>query len=81
MVMVAVLRRSHLLLKTEHLGAVLAQSAIHVGVAAQHLRHPLLEGVQHQGVITQIGGLDELHRWMIARHQLGVLTDAADQHA
>ena len=80
MVMVAVLRRSHLLLKTEHLGAVLAQGAIHVSVAAQHLSHPLLEGVQHQSVITQIGGLDELHRWMIVRHQLGVLTDAADQH-
>ena len=81
MVMVAVLRCPHLLLKTEYLGAVLAQGAVHVGVTAQHLRHPLLEGVQHQSVIAQIAGLDEFHSRMIRRHPLGVLADAADQHA
>ena len=79
MMMVAVLRGSHLLLETEHLSPVFAKRTVHVGVAAQHLRHPLLEGVQHQGVIPQIGGLQKFHGRMIRCHQLGVLADAADQ--
>jgi len=81
MMMMAVLRGSHLLLETEHLGPVFAERAVHVGIAAQHLRHSLFEGVQHQGVIPQIGGFQKFHGRMIRRHQLGVLADTADQHA
>ena len=81
MMMVAVLGGPHLLLETEHLGPVFAERAVHVGIAAQHLRHPLLEGVQHQGVIPQVGGFQEVDVGMVRCHQLGVLADAADQDA
>ena len=50
-VMVAVLGGAHLLLETEHLGSVLAKRTVHIGVAAQHIGHPLPEGGQHRGVI------------------------------
>ena len=46
-VMVAVLGRPNLSLKAQHLGSVFAERAIHVGVTAHHLRHPLHKGVQH----------------------------------
>ena len=80
MVVVAVLGCAHLRFKAEHLGPVFAQRAIHVGIAAQHLLHPLHKGVEHEGVIRQIGGLHELHLGVVRRHPIGVLEDPAHQH-
>jgi len=40
-----------------------------------------LEGVYHQGVIAEVGGRKEVNVWMVGRHPLGVVADAADQHA
>ena len=50
-VVVALLRGTHLGLKPEHLGAVLTERAVHLGLAAHDLLDPLFEGVDHQGVI------------------------------
>ena len=50
-VVVALLRGTHLGLKTEHLGTVLTERAVHLGLAAHDLLDPLFEGVDHQGVI------------------------------
>jgi len=50
-VVVALLRGTHLGLKAEHLGAVLTERAVHLGLAAHDLLDPLFEGVDHQGVI------------------------------
>ena len=80
MVVVALLRRPHLGFKAQHLGAVFAQGAVHLRLTAHHLLHPLQEGVDHQGVVAQVGGLEELHLRVVGRHQLGVLADAAHQH-
>ena len=79
-VVVAVLGRPNLSLKAQHLGPVFAQRTIHVGVTAHHLGHPLHKGVKHQGVICQIGGLQELHLGMVLGHPLGVLLDPTHQH-
>jgi hypothetical protein len=46
-VMVAVLGGTHFLLEAEHLGSVLAQRTVHVGVATKHIGHPLPEGGQY----------------------------------
>ena len=80
MVVVAVLGSTHLGFKAEHLGAVFAQRAIHVRIAAHHLLHPLHKGAQHQGVIAQVGGLHKLHLGVVGRHPFGVLNNAAHQH-
>ena len=79
-VMVTVLGSTNLRFKTEHLLAVFAQRAIHRGVAADHLFHPLLEGLDHQGVITQVARLEHLHLGMIRCDPLAVLANATDQH-
>ena len=47
MVVMAVLGSPHFRFKTQHLLAVLAERAIHGGVAADHLSHPLHEGFDH----------------------------------
>ena len=81
MVVVAVLGCSHLHLKAEHLGAVLAQGTVHVRIAPQHVLHPLPEGGQHFGMVPQIGGLQNLQLGMVVCHPLAVLHDPAHQHA
>ena len=75
----AVLGGSHLRLKAEHLGAVLAERTVHVRVPAQHVEHALPEGVDHQGVITQVGGGQKLDRRVIDGDSLGVGKDPTDQ--
>ena len=79
-VVVALLRRSHLGLKAQHLGAVFAEGAVHLRLTTHHLHHPLAEGLDHQRVIAQIGGVDKLHLRVIGGHQSGVLANATDQH-
>ena len=81
MVVMALLRQSHLVFKTEHLGAVLAERAVHRRFSTDHFLHPLHKGVEHQGVIPQILSRHEIHLRMISGHQLGVLTDPAHQHS
>ena len=81
MVVVAVLGCSHLHLKAEHLGAVLAQGTVHVRIAPQHVLHPLPEGGQHLGMVPQVGGLQDLQLGMVVCHPLAVLHDPAHQHA
>ena len=49
-VVVAFLCSAYVLLEAQDLGPVFAEGAIHGGVAAEHLLHPLLEGVHHQRV-------------------------------
>ena len=80
MVVVALLRGAHLCLKPEHLGAVLAEGAIHQSLAPNHLLHPLAERGDHEGVITQIGGVHELHLGMVGCHQGRVLANPTYQH-
>jgi hypothetical protein len=80
MVVMAVLGPAHLLLKAQHLVAVLAKAAIHRRLTQQHLFDPLDEGLQHLGMVAQVAGLHKFHLGMVRRHQLAVLDDATDQH-
>jgi hypothetical protein len=80
MVVVALLRGPHFCLKPQHLGAVLAEGAIHQRLATHHLLHPLPEGGDHKRVITEIGGIHEVHLGMVGCHQGRVLADATHQH-
>ena len=50
-VVVALLGSPDLGLKAQDLSAVLAERAVHLGLAAHDLLNPLLKGVDHQGVI------------------------------
>ena len=80
MVVVAFLGASHVLFEAQHLGAVLAERAVHGGVPPQHLLDPFLEGVHHECVVAQIARREKLHLGMIGSHQLGVLADSAHQN-
>ena len=81
MVVVAVLGGSHLGFEPQHLGAVLAQRAVHVRIAPQHVLNPFPEGGEHLGMVPQVGGLQDLQLGMVVGHPLAVLHDPADQHA
>ena len=80
MVVVAFLGKPNLILKAEHLGSVLAKGAIHGRFTAQHLLNALDKGVEHHGVIAEIGGRHKVHIGMIGGHQIRVLADATHQH-
>ena len=57
MVVVALLRRAQVALEAEHLGAVLAQAAVHVDVAGADAADALDEGLDHQRMVVEIVGL------------------------
>ena len=80
MVVVAFLGASNVLFEAQHLGAVLAERAVHGGVSPQHLLDPFLEGVHHECVVAQIARREKLHLGVIGSHKLGVLADSAHQN-
>ena len=67
MVVVALLRRADVALEADHLGAVLAQGAVHVDVAGGDAADALDEGLDHQRVVVEIVRLDELDLRMARR--------------
>src|SRR5687767_2215050 len=67
MVMVAHLRQAHFLLEAQHLRAIFAQAAVHVGVTCENLANALGEGLDDERVVVEIGGLDELNSGKKAR--------------
>ena len=69
MVVVALLRRAQVALEAQHLGAVLAQAAVHVDVAGADAADALDEGLDHQRVVVEIVRLDELDLRMARRHR------------
>ena len=79
-VVVALLNSADVLLKAQHLGPVLAQGAVHGGIASENLLHPLFERVHHQWVLPEIAGGEKVHLGVVRCHPLGVLADAAHQN-
>ena len=59
MVVVAFLAQADLVLEPEYLLAVLAGLAVHVAGTVQDLVHPGNEGLDDQGMIVEIAGLDD----------------------
>ena len=58
-VVVAHLRGADLVLEPQELLAILAQLAIHVVGAVEDLPHPLGERIEYQGVVVEVGRLEE----------------------
>src|SRR6476646_4099348 len=81
MMVMALLRRADLGLEAQNLGAVLAHLAIHGGVARQDLPDALLECVDDQRMIVEIGRLDELDARISARHSVASVIDSLNQNA
>ena len=79
-VVVAFLGAAHVLFEAQHLSSVLAQGAVHGGVASQDVLHPLLERVHHQWMLPEVAGGEKGHLGMVSCHPLGVLADAAHQN-
>src|SRR5436190_2047052 len=59
MVMVAFLHGAHIGLEAQHGAAVFAHLAIHGDVSGEDLLRAFDEGVDHGGMVIEIGGLDE----------------------
>ena len=80
-VVVAFLSAANVLFEAQHLSPVLAQGAVHGGVASQNVLHPLLERVHHQRVLAEVAGGEKVNLGVVRRHAIGVLTDAAHQNS
>ena len=78
---VAFLHRAHFGLEAQHLGAVLAELAVHGDVAGDDLFEALDECVDHRRMIVEIGCLDEFDFGMARRHRIGGIIDAVDENA
>ena len=81
MVVVSFLRCSDIGLIADDLLPVFADPAIHVGTASFDFAHPIGEGFQHQGVIVQIAGLEELNPGMLGGNRVNFAIDAFYQDA
>ena len=79
-VVVALLDSADILLKAQHLSPVLAQGAVHGGIASENLLHPLFERVHHQWVLPEVAGGEKVHLGVVRCHPIGVLADAAHQN-
>src|SRR4029453_19221718 len=69
------LGQSHLGFVADNLRAVFAQLTVHVGVAAVDFGGAFQERVDDQGMIAQIGRLDELDRRKARRRIVGLAVD------
>ena len=78
---VAFLGQADLGLEAEDLLPVLAELAVHVVVAGLDFLHALGEGIEHQGMVREVGRLDELNLRMPRRHLVRVVVDPLDQDA
>ena len=78
-VVMADLRRALILFVAEHLLPILAEQAVHQVGAVQRFAEPLDEGVDNQGMVVQILGLDDLDLRMRRLAGFGVRVDSLDQ--
>ena len=60
MVMMSLLPRTNLGLVSQNLGAILTQLAIHRRGTLKDFAGPVREGIEHEGVIAQVGRFDEI---------------------
>src|SRR5204863_7016764 len=78
-VMMALLRRAGRILVADDAGAVLAQLAVHVRVAACEFGDAIEEDVDHFAMVAQVQVLDELNMGKTASGLIGLLVDALSQ--
>ena len=77
----ALLGQPDLGLESQDLRPVFAEGAVHLVLAVHDLLDPVGEGVQHQGMILEIGGFQELDLRMALGELVGDAVDALHQHA
>ena len=77
-VVMAFLLKADFGFEAEHLFAVLAHLAVHVAGAFQDLGDPVGEGFQHQRMVVQVAGLDELDTGKLRRDRVGMVVDPLD---
>ena len=60
MVMMSLLPRTNLGLVSQNLGAILTQLAVHRRGTLKDFAGPVRKGIEHEGVIAQVGRFDEI---------------------
>ncbi|CAI8419636.1 MAG: Uncharacterised protein [Rhodospirillaceae bacterium] len=75
------LRQADFGLEAQNLLPVLTVQAVHDVLPSHALFDPVLEGIEHQIVVVEITGLDELQAGESRRNFIGLVVDAVDQHA
>ena len=80
-VVVRFLRQADFGLEAQNLLPVLTVQAVHDVLPGHALFDPVLEGIEHQIVVVQITGLDELQAGEGRCDFVGLVVDAVDQHA
>lgn len=80
-VMMAGLGQPYLSLKTQNLGSVFAERAVHRCLTTQYFIHTLNKRVLDLGVVSKVGGMQKLDVWMIVRDALTVLANPGDENA
>src|SRR6185437_12581759 len=81
MVVMARLHRAAIALVAHDLRAILAELAIHRRLAIDRLMDAVDEAVEHQGMVAEIGGLQELDLAMVAGDPVDRGINALHQHA
>lgn len=80
-VVMACLRLADLVLEAQHLLAVFAQLAVHIVLAAQDILDPFGERVQHQRMVAEVLGFDELDPGMARGDALGCVVNPFHQNS
>src|SRR5690348_12727141 len=78
---VAGLRRAGVVLVADDLGAVLAELAVHAGLAIDDLADTVGKAVEHKSVVAQIGRVEDLDLGMLGGDAVGGGVDALHQDA
>ena len=81
MVVMAFLHGAHIGLEAQYGAAVFAHLAVHGDVANKDLLHAFDEGVDHGGMVIEIGGLDEFDTGMAYCHVVSRIIDALHQNS
>ena len=81
MMVMAFLHRAHIGLEAQNGRAVFAHLAVHGDVAGEDLLHALDEGVDHGGMVIEIGRLDEFDFGMALGHIVCRVINALDENS
>ena len=77
----ALLWQTHLIFKPQHLGAILAQFAIHRVLSVQDLSDALGKSIQYPRMIAKILRFDKINMRMTLGYPINGIVNAFDQYA
>ena len=79
MMMMTLLRKAHFTFKSKNLLAVFAELTIHQVPSFEDFIYTFRKGIQNQGVIIEVGGLDEFNLRMPLGDKIGVSIDSLNE--